>query len=184
MNYQEMLDELISQDDSDRTLTIAAHGQEVFSDGFIGFVQGQIAAGRAAIQPGSPMEQVLVAAGMDPAPLMESGKQYLDDLLAVWARMQTLYAAFQRSSEQQGNTQGMVAHGGHTTMPAGVSVDSASTCYRCGSRVEANGLCGSCVALDQDIEHHRLEDDNLRYERQLDDQAYLNNQRDFNDPDY
>ncbi len=193
MNYQEMLDDLVGDDDAGRTITMMAHWQDVFSDGFVGFVQGQIDAGRAASQPGSPVEVFFTAAGMDPAPLIAQAREYHQDLLAVWEKMLSVYAAIQRSSEQQGNAEGMAGHGSHTTMPAGVSVQPATNCYRCGSPVDANGLCSDCNALDADIEAHRQQDDQLRYareqdaldqQRQLDNQAHWNNQPDFNNQDY
>ena len=194
MNYQEMLDDLVGDDDAGRTITIMAHWQDVFSDGFVGFVQGQIEAGRTALDSGGQYAKIFADAGVAfPAPIIDSARKYQQDLLAVWKRMQELYAAIQRSSEEHGNSEGMVAHGRHTTMPAGVSVQPATSCYRCGSPVEGNGLCSDCTALDQDIEHQRQQDDNLRYareqdavdyQRQQDDQAYSNNQPDFNHQDY
>ncbi|MEN8206776.1 MAG: hypothetical protein ABFS24_12305 [Pseudomonadota bacterium] len=106
-----------------------------------------------------------------------------------WSSMKVVYAQLQRRSERQGNQQGMVAHGRHMSMPRGVSVGNAAACYRCGSPADSQGLCGGCMAMQQDWEQDDIDSERQQYEqqradneytRQQDDQMYQDNQQDFN----
>ena len=189
MTYQETLDGLAEMSEVERQSKITAHWQVVFSDGFIGFVQGQVEAGRAAVQPGSQAMQLLAAAGLPDDVMMVYFEQQLQKAVGVWESMRAVYSMLQQRSERQGSAGGMVNHGPHTSMPAGVSVAPAVNCYRCGSPVSSNGLCSGCLATQeewdqQDVEYdQRLHDqqrDQLDYQRQQDDQQHYDTQLDFN----
>lgn len=190
-----MLDALARVSERERRETIAAHWETLLSDGFIGFVQGQIEAARRFAEGGTGTLDELLA-GLDPA-ISEAVRQraaaQLPLLAAVWQSMTVVYQHLQRVSEQQSPHGGMVSHGSHTVMPRGLDVGGAVHCYRCGSAVADRGLCAGCLATEQDwhekdLEHDWLEDqrreldlqrDELQHRSLSDDQIYHDNQMDF-----
>jgi hypothetical protein len=190
MTYQEMVDALVNMNQQERQSAIQDHWQVVLSDGFVAFVQGQIEAGRKMAMSESGFAEVFAA--LDPSfveVLKQQAAKDLSRLVEVWDSMVFVYEKLQKQSERQGNTQGMVAHGKHRSMPRGVSVNTAVRCYRCGSDAVGHGLCSGCLATQQDWEQQDLEYDQLRYDRQMDDiqyqrlqddQIYYNNQQDYN----
>ena len=165
MTYQEMLDQLTEMTDGERAKVMAEHWQTIFSPGFIAFVQGQLEGGRQLMLDGR-LDKVLsgqdeaVAAAIKQSVVKTHAKH-----AALWLQMRDIYAKLQRQSERQGAQGGMVDHTPHPTMPRGVSVQSATRCYRCGSPVEANGLCGGCLATQEDWE--RDEEDYIRQQDEI-----------------
>lgn len=189
MTYQEMLESLAAMAEVERQTAITEHWQVAFSDGFIGFIQGQVEAGREAVKPGSQARQLLAQAGLPDATMMPYFNAQLAKSLAVWESMRSAYSMLQQKSARQGSQGGMTDHGQHDTMPAGREVRAAVNCYRCGSPASAQGLCSGCLATQQDwdqqdIDHDRQLDDQQRdqidYQRVQDDQLYYDTQQDFN----
>jgi hypothetical protein len=185
--YQEMVDLLAGLSESERQKTIQQYWEAVFSNGFIGFVQGQIEAGRKMTHPDSKFKN-LFSGSLGDAIIAQS-QQNLENLLSVWKSMAICYEVLRKRSEKQGNSKGMVAHGNHTAMPRGVSIPEAAKCYRCGNKAVGNGLCSGCLATQQDWEQDDLDYDrqlyerhqnDLDYQRVQDDQIYYNNQYDYN----
>ncbi|MEZ5523875.1 MAG: hypothetical protein R3E62_02750 [Pseudomonadales bacterium] len=190
MTYQEMVDTLAAMSEPQRRDAIQEHWQAVFSDGFIAFVQGQMEAGRKMVLSGSEMDRIFD--GLDPSVVAVLKQEMLKNmarLVTVWDSMVVMYERLQKQSERQGNSQGMVGHGQHQTMPRGVAVGGAVNCYRCGSPVTSQGLCSGCLATQQDWEQDDLDYERQQYDQQLqdqeyqrtqDDQLYYDTQQDFN----
>lgn len=190
MTYQEMVDTMAAMNEDERRNAIRSHWQAIFSDGFIGFVQGQLEAGRKMVFSDPDFKKVF--SGMDPALVAGLKRQALVQvarLAEVWDSMAAVYEELQKKSETQGNPQGMVAHGRHKAMPRGRSIGGAAHCYRCGSPAVSEGLCSGCLQTQQDWEQEDIEYDRQLYERQQqeieyqrlqDEQLYQDNQQDFN----
>jgi hypothetical protein len=193
MNYQEGIDILKIMTEQERQLAIQQHWQVVFSDGFIGFVQGEIEGLVVRLKELDETIAELPKSHVILAPLLKAHQQALSleitSLLGVWTSMINVYERLQKLSEVQGNSQGMVAHGRHRTMPRGRSVSPATNCFRCGDTAVDLGLCSGCLATQQKWEQEDLEYDRQFYERQQneleyqrlqDDQRYYNDLQDFN----
>ena len=195
MTYEEMVLNLAELDESTRQNTIKHHWQTVLSDGFIGYLQGQIETGQ--MPQLDEFYEKMIQQGMDKDlidAIKMSGQQRLQKCISVWNSMNICYQAMQQASQQQGSNGGMVDHGHHTSMPQGVSVNSAQNCYRCGSPVSDQGLCHGCLSTqqsweEQDQEYDRMQHEQLRqnqeYQRMQDDQIsqdqyYSDQQYDFN----
>lgn len=191
MNYQEMVDALISMNEQQRRMALKAHWEVAFSDSFIAYVQGQLEEGRKLVDSNSDTFKKLFD-GVNPEVvdvLKMYSTQHLNNLHQVWNCMSVVYQDLQRQSERQGNTGGMVSHGNHRVMPRGKSVSSAIHCYRCGSQAVDQGLCSGCLSTQKSWEQDNLDHDNqlleqqrqqLDYQRLQDDQLYNNQQQDFN----
>jgi len=176
--------------EQERYKAIQNNWQAVFSDGFLGFVQGQLEAGRKMALSDPDVEKVF--AGMDSALVAELKRQAFKQvarLMAVWNSMTAVYDKLQKYSERQGNLNGMVAHGKHRAMPRGKSITGAAHCYRCGSTAVSQGLCSGCLANQQDWEQedidydrrlHERQQEEIEYQRLQDDRLYDDNQQDFN----
>lgn len=190
MTYQDMVDKLASMDEQQRRQAIQNYWQTVFSDGFIGFLQGQIEACRKMTTTDNEVGVLLD--GLEPevqAALREAALKHVTRLVAVWDSGVVVYQLLQQRSERQGPRGGMVEHGRHRSMPRGVSVAQAVQCYRCGSPVAANGLCGGCMEMQQDWEQDDLEfvqrgqdylSDQQHIDRIQQDQVYYDAQQDYN----
>jgi len=190
MNYQEMVDALISMNEQQRRVALKAHWEIVFSDSFIAYVQGQLEEGRKLVSAGSDIEKIFAVVNPELVDVLRTyGAQHLNNLHQVWACMSVVYQDLQLHSERQGETGGMASHGNHRVMPRGKSVSSAIHCYRCGSQAVGQGLCGGCLSTQQSWEQDALEYDNrllehqqqhLDYQRLQDGQVYNSQQQDFN----
>jgi len=190
MNYQEMVDALISMNERQRRMALKAHWEVAFSDSFIAYVQGQLEEGRKLVNGRSDIETIFAGVNPELVDVLRSyGAQHLNNLHQVWTCMSFVYQELQQQSERQGHTGGMVSHGNHRVMPRGKTVSSAIHCYRCGSQAVDQGLCGGCLSTQQSWEQDDLDYDNrlheqqqqqLDYQRLQDDQMYYSQQQDFN----
>ncbi len=194
MTYQEMADALESMSEHERRQAIRTYWQDVLSDGFIAYVQGQIEAGRSMSLSRGGFEKILD--GLDPkeaSKLKQQALQQVARLVQVWDSMVAVYQQLQKESERQGPRGGMVDHGQHRAMPRGVDMRPAARCSRCGSPAVDKGLCGGCVAEVEsrewdDLRHEeKLQDqqrDDLHFQRIQDDRIFQEMQQDFNNYSY
>ncbi|CAN5333110.1 hypothetical protein BH23BAC3_BH23BAC3_36070 [soil metagenome] len=109
MNYQEMVDALISMNEQQRRMALKAHWEVAFSDSFIAYVQGQLEEGRKLVNGGSDIENIIAGVNPELVDVLRSyGAQHLNNLHQVWTCMSVVYQDLQRQSERQGHTGGMV----------------------------------------------------------------------------
>ena len=187
MDYQQMLNDLVEMESEERRRTIVERWDTVFSDGFIGFVQGQIDAGRQTVAGDGPLGGILEGAIGDL--IRESTAVWLAQVFVVWGHMKDVYAQVTSASRDHGPTGGMAdVAGARREMPRGVSVTPAATCFRCGSEVASGGLCAGCLAeqdaaerdhVEYDRQLHDQQLDRQDYQRLQDDQTYYDTQQDF-----
>jgi hypothetical protein len=181
-----MIDTLGAMTEQDRQLAIQTHWEDVFSEGFVAFVQGQLEIGRNLLLPASPLTGLLV--GMDPSLAITLKQQALRDigrLTEIWDSMTVVYARLQEQSHRQGNAQGIAGqNGGGRTLPRTHAVGAgALQCYRCGSPAVGQGLCDGCLATQQGWEQDELDYDRQLQDRRIEDQSLqrLQEDRDYYD---
>ena len=170
MNYSQMIATLIGMSEPERRQTIRQNWQLVFDDGFANYVQNQIEQideyvggerrGLSQLLP-DMMHKFMVGAN----------KLYKIQVVAVWDSMQAVYA------------QGPAAYAGVTHETQETEYDLTgqiqSSCSRCGSPTQANGLCGGCFDHDEFIERDHINYDNQLYDQQLEQQQYQHIQDDY-----
>jgi soluble cytochrome b562 len=190
-NYQETVNLLSEMDEKQRQQELQNHWQIIFSDGFIGFVQGEMEVLRSQI---AEADRIISQGGVEASvqnTLKRLSNLRLMYLERVWKSMVTVYQRLQKISATQGNSQGMTGNRSKAGMPRGAAVSPAASCFRCGETAVEQGLCGSCLStrnqweqddLDHDQSLYDRQQDDLNYQRKRDDDLYYNNLPDFNDP--
>ncbi len=167
-----MLNSVLILSESERRKLIRAHWRDAFSDGFIAYVQSQIDAAEAYISGEKRGLSAWLPDAVE-AVFVEGNKIYLGQLVTVWESMKEVYAQLSAASAEEGQPTGMAAKTSGHVMPRGQVIAAAPDCARCGAPNPSGGLCGGCASHDAFIEN-----DQLDYERSLNDQDFYRQQYD------
>lgn len=167
MNYSQMIAALIGMSEPQRRQAIGQNWQMVFNEGFVNYVQSQVEQIDEYVS-GEQRGLSRFLPEMVQNFMVGANKIYKTRIIAVWESMEAVYA------------QGPPTHAGVTTSTGQTEYDLSGSdslsCYRCGSQVQANGLCGGCLDQDAFIEQDNIDYDRQLYDQQLDHQDYVQSQ--------